>query len=86
MHVAVELDVPTVRVTAEHSMVLPCVKITLPVGTTLPVGAVTLAVKVTTWFTDAVGSEDDNPVVAPVLPTDSVMVAVPVKVKFGSPL
>lgn len=82
----VAIPVVLLIATALQRTVTPCVKLTLPVGLTEPDGAVTVAVKVTCWFTDAVGSEDDRAVRAAVFPTVSVNVAGAATVKFESPL
>ena len=51
MQTAVALVLFTVSATAEHSVVPPCMNVTVPVGTTEPDDAVTVAVRVAVWFT-----------------------------------
>lgn len=84
LHVA--MPVVLLIVTALQRVVLPCMKVTLPVGRTVPDGGVTVAVKVTCWFTAAEGGEDVRAIRAALLVTVSVNVEGAATVKFESPL
>jgi hypothetical protein len=86
LQVAVEFVALTVSVAGAQSCVAPWVNVTLPVGTTVPAGAVTVAVKVTAWFTSGEAGEDPSAVSAATLFTVSVTVAGEATVKFASPL
>jgi hypothetical protein len=86
LQVAVAFVGLTVRVAGAQSCVAPWVNVTLPVGTTVPVGAVTVAVKVTAWFTAGEAGADPSAVSAATLFTVSVTVAGEATVKLVSPL
>ena len=83
MHAAVPAvpvaELPPVIVTALHIVVVPCLNVTFPLGITSfgvppPPGGATFTVKVNGWFTaPEVGEDGKNEVVAPAVPTLTVI-------------